>query len=181
MRITYNSPFVLSFALLALFVYIISFSTGGQIPILVLNGQFNFSQWQSYVGLFLYPLCHSDVTHFVSNFSIILLVGPLLERHLGWKKLLTMSIVTTLIIGLIHILISNQGLIGASGLVFLYIILSSLTNSSDKEIPLTFLLVLSLFLGQEIMNAFKHDNISQMAHIVGGLMAIVYRYVFNYK
>lgn len=181
MRITYNSPFILTFALLAVFVFILSISAGGQIPILVLNGNFNFSEWQSYVGLFLYPLCHANITHLVSNFSILLLVGPLLERQIGWKKLFSMSVVTTLIIGFAHIILSNQGLIGASGLVFLYIVLSSLTHSSDKEIPLTFILVVTLFLGQEIVNAFKDDNISQMAHVVGGLMAVVFRYVFNYK
>lgn len=181
MRITYNSPFILTFTLLAVFVFAISYSAGGNLALFTLNGQFDPSSWQSYFGLFLYPLSHANLSHLVANFSVILLVGPLLEKQIGWKKLLSMSIITTLVIGIVHVIFSNQGLIGASGLVFLYIILASLSNSSDKEIPLTFILVVLLFLGQEIANAFKDDNISQMAHIVGGFMAIVFRYLLKYK
>ncbi len=181
MRITYNSPYILSFTTLAVFVFIVSYSAGGNLAIFTLNGDFQFNNWQSYFGLFFYPLSHANLSHLVANFSVILLVGPLLEKQIGWKKLFWMSVITTLVIGIVHILLSNQGLIGASGLVFLYIILASLSNSSDKEIPLTFILVVLLFLGQEISNAFKDDNISQMAHIVGGLMAIVFRYIIKYK
>src|SRR5690606_34266669 len=179
MKITFNSPFVLTFELLATFVLIISLSAGGPMQILTLNGNFDFRSWQSYVGLFLYPLSHAGVTHLVSNFSIILLIAPLLEKQYGWQKLLIISIITTLVIGVTHIILSDQGLIGASGLVFLYIVLASLVNASNKEVPLTFILVVCMFLGQEILNSFKEDHISQLAHIGGGVMAIVFRYVLK--
>lgn len=179
MKITFNSPFVLTFALLATFVLIISLSVGGPLKILALNGNFNFRDWHSYIGLFLYPLSHLDITHLVSNFGIILLIGPLLEKHYGWQKLLSMSVITTVVIGILHIILSDNGLIGASGLVFLYIVLASLSNATNKEIPLTFVLVVCMFLGQEIMNSFRDDQVSQMAHIGGGVMAILFRYVFK--
>lgn len=179
MKITFNSPFVLTFALLATFVLIISISVGGPLRILTLDGNFNFSAWQSYVGLLLYPLSHASVTHLVSNFGIILLIAPLLEKKYGWSKLCLMSVLTTVIIGIAHIILSNQGLIGASGLVFLYIVLASLVNASGKEVPLTFILVVIMFLGQEILASFKPDQISQLAHIGGGIMAIVFRYIFK--
>lgn len=176
MKITFNSPFVLTFALLATFVLVISLSAGGPLKILALNGNFDFKSWQSYVGLFLYPLSHAGVTHLVSNFGIILLIGPLLEKQYGWQKLFSISVITTLVIGIAHIILSDDGLIGASGLVFLYIVLASLSNSSSKEVPLTFILVVCMFLGQEIINSFQDDRISQMAHIGGGVMAVVFRY-----
>lgn len=179
MKITFNSPFILTFSLIATFVLIISLSTGGNLAILTLDGNFNFKSWESYVGLFLYPLSHGSVTHLVSNFGIILLIGPILEKQYGWQKLLSMSVIATLIIGIAHIILSNHGLIGASGLVFLYIVLASLTNANNKEIPLTFILVVGLFLGQEIINSFSADQVSQLAHIGGGIMAIVFRYVFK--
>lgn len=179
MKITFNSPFILTFALLATFVLIISMSAGGSLKVLVLNGNFNFKDWHSYISLFLYPLSHMDITHLVSNFGIILLIGPLLEKQYGWQKLLSMSIITTLVIGITHIILSDHGLIGASGLVFLYIVLASLSNATNKEIPLTFVLVVCLFLGQEIINSFQDDQISQMAHIGGGVMAIVFRYILK--
>lgn len=179
MKITFNSPFVLTFALLATFVLVISLSVGGPLKILTLNGNFAFTDWQSYVGLFLYPLSHGSITHLVSNFGIILLIAPLLEKQYKWQKLLSMSVITTLVIGIVHIILSDQGLIGASGLVFLYIVLASLSNASNKEIPLTFVLVVCMFLGQEIINSFQEDQVSQMAHIGGGVMAIVFRYIFK--
>jgi len=179
MKITFNSPFILTFSLIATFVLIISLSIGGNLAILTLDGNFNFKSWESYVGLFLYPLSHGSVTHLVSNFGIILLIGPILEKQYGWQKLLSMSVIATLIIGIAHIILSNHGLIGASGLVFLYIVLASLTNANNKEIPLTFILVVGLFLGQEIINSFSADQVSQLAHIGGGIMAIVFRYVFK--
>lgn len=179
MKITFNSPFILTFSLLATFVLIISLSIGGNLAILTLNGNFNFREWQSYVGLLLYPLSHGSVTHLVSNFGIILLIGPILEKQYGWQKLLSMSIIASVVIGIAHIILSDLGLIGASGLVFLYIVLASLTNANNKEIPLTFLLVVGLFLGQEIINSFSADQVSQLAHIGGGVMAIIFRYVFK--
>jgi membrane associated rhomboid family serine protease len=180
MKITFNSPFVLTFALLATFVLVISLSVGGTLKILALDGNFDFKNWHSYVGLFLYPLSHASITHLVSNFGIILLIAPLLEKQYGWKKLLSMSVITTLVIGVGHIILSDQGLIGASGLVFLYIVLASLSNATNKEVPLTFILVVFMFLGQEIINSFQEDQISQMAHLGGGLMAILFRYVFKF-
>jgi membrane associated rhomboid family serine protease len=58
---------------------------------------------------------------------------------------------------------------GASGVVFMMILLSSFTNFSHGEIPLTFILVLILYLGVQLYNSFGSDNISQFAHIIGGL------------
>lgn len=179
MKITFNSPFILAFALLASFVLVINLSVGIYIKILTLNGTFDYMSWQSYVGLLLYPLSHSGVVHLVSNFSIILLIGPILEKHFGWKRMISMSVITTLAIGFVHIIVSDDGLVGASGLVFLYIVLASLTNSSNKEIPLTFILVVVLFLGQEIIHSFQEDQISHLAHIGGGVMAILFKYVFK--
>lgn len=179
MKITFNSPFILAFTLFACFVLIISLNVGGYIKILTLNGDFNYTSWQSYVGLLFYPLSHAGVAHLVSNFSIILLIGPILEKHFGWKRLVSMSVITTVAIGLVHIIVSDDGLVGASGLVFLYIVLASLTNAGNKEIPLTFIFVVVLFLGQEIINSFQEDQISHMAHIGGGVMAILFKYVFK--
>jgi GlpG protein len=49
------------------------------------------------------------------------------------------------------------------------IILSSITNIRQGEIPLTFILITVLFLGQEVVNIARADNISQTAHIIGGI------------
>lgn len=180
MRITLNSPFTLIFALLATLVMMLHSNLTIELNILTLNGLFFPSEWKSYAGLLLYPLNHLNMAHLVGNFAIILLLGPIIEKKYGWKKLLGMCFGTTIIIGIIHILISDSNLIGASGLAFMFIVLASLVDTSNKEIPLTFILVVILFLGQEIIGIFKDDNISQMAHIAGGIMGILYRYIFKF-
>ena len=58
--------------------------------------------------------------------------------------------------------------VGASGLAFMMILLSSFTNHREGELPLTFVLVVLLFLAKEVANAFNQDDISQFAHIIGG-------------
>lgn len=179
MKITFNAPFTLVFALAASLLLALALLTGGNFSLFALNGNFDVANWRSYVGLFTYPISHLNMQHLVANFGIILLLGPILERKYGWKKLLTLCIGTSLIIGIVHIIISDGYLIGASGLVFLFIVMASLVDSSGKEIPITFILVAALFLGQEIIGTFKHDNVSQMAHICGGLMGIFYRYVLK--
>jgi uncharacterized membrane protein YdcZ (DUF606 family) len=49
------------------------------------------------------------------------------------------------------------------------ILLVSFTNFSEGEIPLTFILILILYIGREVFNSFRQDNISEFAHIIGGL------------
>lgn len=176
MKITFNSPFILTFGIIATCILAISLSMQSSINLFVLHGNFSASNFSDYVGLLLYPINHASMQHLVSNFAIILLLGPILEKQYGWQRLLGLSIITTLVIGIVHILISDSDLIGASGIVFMFIVLASLANSAGKEIPLTFILVVVLFLGQEIVGSFKDDNVSQMAHICGGIMAIIYRY-----
>ena len=54
------------------------------------------------------------------------------------------------------------------------ILLSSFTNFRAGTIPLTFILVLLFYVGNEVYSAFKSDQISQFAHIFGGLAGSVF-------
>jgi len=93
----------------------------------------------------------------------------MLEENYGSKDLLLMMIITALATGILNVLFFKTALLGASGVVFMMILLSSFTNFSRGEIPLTFILVLILYMGVQIVNSFASDNISQFAHIIGGL------------
>jgi len=79
--------------------------------------------------------------------------------------------ITAATTGLLNVLIfPNTVLLGASALSFMMIILSSITNYNKGEIPLTFILVMIVYLGGQVWDALaKQDNISQFAHIAGGL------------
>jgi membrane associated rhomboid family serine protease len=169
MKIDYNSPVVLTFALASTLILMVNqltnnafvslFSVGpGMDPFYVID----------YFRLFSHVLGHGNWAHLAGNFTMILLLGPILEEKYGSRSLFNMMLLTAFITGLLNILFFNHGLLGASGIVFMMILLSSVVNLKQGHIPLTFILVVLIFLGQEIVNAFQQDNISQFAHIAGG-------------
>ena len=107
---------------------------------------------------------------------------------LYWKKyksrtLIEIIIITALVTGIInYIFFPNIALCGASGIVFAFIILASFTGFKDGEIPLTFILVATIYIGQQIYNGITvNDNVSQMAHITGGLVGSITGYILNKK
>lgn len=74
------------------------------------------------------------------------------------------------------------GLCGASGVVFAFILLASFTGFEEGEIPLTFILVAAIFIGQQVYEGIAiRDNISHMGHIVGGILGAVSGYGLNKK
>lgn len=181
MRIRYNAPFTLTFALVCAavlaadqFVYpeLIEawFTVGGQ-------GSFRFDDALSYLRLFSYALGHQDWTHLLGNLSFLLLLGPILEEKYQTATLVVMVLITTLITGILNVTLFSTALIGASGIVFLMILLTSFANVRAGEIPLTFVAVLVLFLGKEVWEAFQNDSVSQFAHIAGGIAGSIFGFV----
>ena len=74
------------------------------------------------------------------------------------------------------VLFPRSGLLGASGIVFMLIMLSSLAGFSGG-IPVTMLLVAALYFGQQVYDIiFVHDNVANFMHIVGGLCGTAFGY-----
>jgi len=177
-KIQYNSPVVLTFAAISLLALILNFVTAG------LTNTLLFSVYRSslanpltYIRLFTHVLGHADFSHFIGNMMFFLLLGPIIEEKYGSKNLLCIIAVTAFVTGVLNCLFFSSGLLGASGIVFCFIILSSMTSIKDGKIPLTLILVCILYLGQEVVNAiFVKDNISQFAHIIGGICGCVFGY-----
>jgi membrane associated rhomboid family serine protease len=133
------------------------------------NGNFHAGSFRNWVTLFTHVMGHANWSHLISNFTLILLIGPMLEENYGSTSLLVMTVITALVTGVLNALFFHSALLGASGVVFMMILLSSFTNFSKGEIPLTFILVLILYMGVQLLNSLSQDNISQFAHIIGGL------------
>ena len=138
----------------------------------------NYQNPISYFRLASHVVGHGGWEHLVGNFTFILLLGPMLEEKFGSFNLFLMMLITAVVTGLLNVTFFNTGLLGASGIVFMFILLSSLTNFRASHIPLTFILVVALFLGKEILMALETDNISQFAHIIGGICGCVFGYLF---
>jgi rhomboid protease GluP len=178
-KITYNSPVILSFSLICIIALILGqLSNGHTTNLLFINHP--SPPWNSaltYLQLVSHVIGHANWGHLAGNFSIILLIGPLLEEKYGSSVLLEMFLFTALITGLANSLFFPTGLLGASGIAFMLILLGSLSNFKAGEIPLTFILVAFIFLGSEIITSFAKDNISQFAHIVGGLSGAFWGFI----
>jgi membrane associated rhomboid family serine protease len=171
MRIRYNAPTVLSYTFLCVIVLVLSQTilrglaeTWFMIP----RGSFVPESPRHWLTLLTHAAGHANWTHLLSNFSFILLIGPILEENYGSRSLLFMILITALVTGALNVIFFRTDLMGASGVVFMMILLASFTNFNRGEIPLTFILVLALYLGRELVNAFQSNNISEFAHIAGG-------------
>lgn len=102
--------------------------------------------------------------------TLLLVLGPPLEEKYGSKTLLIGIALTAVTSGILQcILFPNAALLGASGIVFMLIMLSSLAGMKSGQIPLTLLLVAALYLGDQVYSIlFVRDNVANFMHIVGG-------------
>ena len=175
--IRFNAPVILTFALLSLLALLLGNWTNG-----AATHQY-FSVYRSslsdpltYVRFIGHVLGHADYEHYMGNMLLLLLVGPGLEEKYGSGTMVWMILVTALVTGLVHfVFFPGSALLGASGVVFMMIVLSSFTAMRRGEIPVTLILVVIFYLGGEIMDGlFKRDNISQITHIVGGLCGLIF-------
>ena len=137
----------------------------------------------TYVRFFGHALGHSGWQHYIGNMSYILLLGPMLEEKYGARRLLGVMALTALITGLVnYFFFPHVALCGASGVVFAFILMTSFTSFKKGEIPITFILVAIVYLGQQVYDGiFIKDNISNMAHIVGGIVGAVSGYMMRKK
>ena len=167
-RISFNSPVVLSFAAISFAVLILNYLTAGH------SNKLLFMTWHStlkspltYIRFFTHVLGHSGFEHFIGNMAYILLLGPILEEKYGSNVILGVIAITGLITGILnYILFPNTALCGASGVVFAFILLTSFTSFKSGEIPVTFILVVVIFIGQQVVEGvFVRDNISNTSHI----------------
>ncbi|MBO4914460.1 MAG: rhomboid family intramembrane serine protease [Oscillospiraceae bacterium] len=183
-RLRYNSPVVLTFALVALAALPLSVFTGGW------TTKHLFSVYRcslldplAYVRFFGHVLGHSGLSHYMNNMLLMLLVGPPLEEKYGSRSLLLCIAGTALATGLVEFLLfPGYALLGASGVVFMMIVLSSFTGSERGTVPLTLILIVLLYLGGEIWTGLTSvDNVSQLAHIVGGLCGVGFGFILRGK
>ena len=182
LKISINSPVVLGFSAICLIALVLSIVTNGTTNKLIfMTYHSSLTNPLTYLRFFTHVFGHSGVEHFMGNITYILLLGPLLEEKYGSKLLIQSIVITTFITGIVnYILFPNIALCGASGVVFTFILLSSFTGFKDREIPLTFILVAAIFLGQQVYEGIMlKDNISNLSHVLGGVVGSVMGYLLN--
>lgn len=183
-KITFNSPVVLGFIFISLAVLLLGFATlGVSNEILFMTYHSSLTNPLTYIRFFTHVLGHSGWDHYIGNASFILLLGPMLEEKYGSKRIMQVILITAFVTGVVnYILFPNVALCGASGVVFAFILLTSFTSFRNGEIPLTFILVAVVFLGQQVYEGVVlTDDISNMSHVIGGIIGAVVGFKLNRK
>ncbi|MDF2906143.1 MAG: putative rane protein [Herbinix sp.] len=182
--IQYNSPVILTFAFLSFLAVISGIVTqNASTTLLFCTYPSSFTNLFTYVRLFGHVLGHADWGHYAGNMVLFLVLGPLLEEKYGSSALLKMFAITAVISGLIYMVMYPEvALLGASGIVFMMIVLSSAAGMQDGKIPLTLILVVIVYLGGEITDSLgASDGIAHMAHIAGGLCGAAFGFYRFHK
>lgn len=182
LKVSINSPVILGFTAICLAALILSIMTKGKTNVLF------FSVYRSsllnpltYIRFVGHIFGHAGWEHLIGNIMLILVVGPLLEEKYGSANMIFVILATALITGIVnYIFFPHIRLLGASGVVFALILLSSFTSIREGEIPLTFILVAVIYIGEQIYyGIFVQDNVSNLTHILGGLVGAVLGYIMN--
>ena len=181
-KIKWNAMSTLVFAVLCFAALLLNMLTKGSTNRLLFSVyRSSFANPLAYVRVFTHVLGHADWSHLIGNMMYILLLGPILEERYGSLNILFVMMCTALVTGVINLVFfPHVSLLGASGVVFAMILLLAMTPSEKKTIPITFILVVLLYIGQEVYTAVTvADNVSHMAHIIGGLVGGFLGFLMN--
>lgn len=181
-KITFNAPAVLCFVAICFIVTLLGEATGGKsTKLFFMTYHSSLKNPLTWLRFFTHVFGHDGWAHFIGNASYLLLLGPMLEEKYGSGEIIEIAAITAVATALVnYIFFPNVGLCGASGVVFAFIILASFTGFKAGEIPLTFILVAVIFIGQQVYDGIAvKDNVSNMAHIVGGLVGSLLGFVLN--
>lgn len=181
-KLSFNSPTVLGFTIVCFLVLVLDAITKGSTT----NSLFSVYRSSlanplTYIRFFGHVVGHAGWEHFLGNIMMILVIGPLLEEKYGSSNILFVILCTALVTGVVEFIFFPQvQLLGASGVVFAFILLSSFTSITEGKIPLTFILVAIIYIGEEVYSGiFVEDNVANLTHIIGGLVGSGLGYVMN--
>lgn len=182
LKITFNSPVILWFCIICVAALVLSKITGG------FTDKLLFSVYRSsplnpftYIRFVGHVFGHSGISHLMGNLMLLLIIGPLLEEKYGSKDMIVVIVITAVVTGIAEVIFfPNVMLMGASGVVFAMILLSSFTSFKEGTIPVTFIIVAILYIGDQVVSGITiTDNISNFTHIIGGAVGAVIGFVAN--
>ena len=184
LKLTMNSPVILAFTAVCFIAMVLNYITFGKSnQLLFMTYHSSLADPLTYLRFLTHVIGHSGWEHFIGNMAYILLLGPMLEEKYGAGRIIEVIGITAIVTALInYIFFWNVALCGASGVVFAFILLTSFTSFKKGELPITVILVAVIFIGQQIYEGlFLTDNVSNLSHILGGIVGAVIGYFTNRK
>ncbi|MBN1524682.1 MAG: rhomboid family intramembrane serine protease [Spirochaetales bacterium] len=181
MKIRYNAPVILTFSIASTAIMGVASIIPEFMGNFVVPGNtypFNFFSLDV-LRLVSYTVGHGGWEHLFGNISFMLLIGPILEEKYGSARILLMMILTAVASGLVNVFFLSSSSLGASGIVFMLILLISITNVKKGEIPLTLIAVILIFVTKEIFSMlFETNNVNEEAHLIGGFFGGMFGLLF---
>ena len=182
-KFDYNSPVIITYLIVSLGAWLLNCITRGKSNKLLFMS-FRSSPFNplTYIRLFTHSIGHVDLSHLIHNFLFILLIGPMIEEKYGSINLLVMLLLTSLVIGLFNTIFSNYSITGASGNVYMLIVLSSFSNITEGKIPITLILILIFYIISEFKSAVFEGNKKtyHTGHLLGALCGLAFGFYFLY-
>ncbi len=179
---TFNSPVILSYFLICLVVLFIASLTKKKSDKFFSSGRRSLINPLTYITLVTHIFGHSCFEHLVGNFTLILLIGPILEEKYGSILLLKMIIICAVVIGVINFIFSKKYVYGSSGILYMFIVISSFVNIEEGKIPLTFVFICLFYVISEVISLVKRkkDNVSHLGHLVGAVCGVIFALALHY-
>ena len=177
----YNSKVIISYLIICLIAWFFNVLTRGK------TNKLFFESYRSsplnpltYIRMITHSIGHRDWDHLVSNFLIILLIGPMIEEKYGSTNLIIMFIITSIVIALFNLLFSNYSILGASGNVYMLIVLSSFSNIQEGTIPITVVLICIFYIIGEIKRTIteRKSKVYHDGHLIGALCGLAFGIFF---
>lgn len=179
---SFNSKVILGYFFICLIVLFLATITNKKSDIFFSSGRSSLLNPRTYFNLVSHVFGHSSFEHLVSNFTVILLIGPILEEKYGSLLLLKMMLICAVMIGIVNFIFSKKYVYGSSGILYMFIVLSSFVNIEQGKIPLTFVLICLFYIISEVINLLKRkkDNVSHLGHLVGALCGVLFALFIHY-
>ena len=181
LQFDYNSTVILSYLFICLGAWLLNIITRGK------SNKLLFESYRSsllnpltYIRMFTHSIGHKDWEHLVSNFLYILLIGPMIEEKYGSINLLIMLLITSVVIALFNMIFSNYSILGASGNVYMLIVLSSFSNIQEGKIPLTVILICIFYVIGEFKRTVteRKSKTYHDGHLIGALCGLLFGIFF---
>ena len=182
-ELDYNSPVILTYLFLSLGACLLNGITGGRSnKLLFTNYRSSLLNPFTYVRMVTHCIGHLNIDHLIHNFLFILLIGPMIEEKYGSIPLIIMFVITSIVIALFNMIFNDYVITGASGNVYMLIVLSSFSNITEGKIPLTLILILIFYIASEVRKSIVEGNkkVYHDGHLIGAIMGIVFGFYFLY-
>ena len=182
-ELDYNSPVILTYLFLSLGACLLNGITRGRSnTLLFTNYRSSLFNPLTYIRMVTHCIGHLNFDHLIHNFLFILLIGPMIEEKYGSIPLIVMFAITSVVIALFNMIFNDYVITGASGNVYMLIVLSSFSNLTEGKIPLTLILILIFYIASEVRKSITEGNkkVYHDGHLIGAIMGIVFGFYFYY-